>query len=259
MKKIVDSKAFQIVVFIVILLNAVILGLETSQAVQQSYGSLLDVVDKACLGFFVLELLCKIIAYKGSFFKSGWNWFDLIIVVGSFVTAIDGLASMRVIRLLKEIRALRLVSSLKTLQVIASAIIKCVPSVFFTSLLLLVLYYVYAIVGVNAFGQSSPEYFDSIGTAMISLFQLMILDDWGEMMRTVSGVHPHAWIYFISFVVLSAIIMLNVVVGIAVKFFADAYREKRIVKSDDITADIEAIEEQLEMLKLKIMKKKRML
>jgi len=255
MKNVVELKKFQFVVFVIIILNAVILGLETSPEIQQNYGSLLDVADSICLGLFVIELLCKIIAYKGSFFKSGWNWFDLLVVVGSFVTTIDGLASMRVIRLLKEIRALRLISGLKTLQVIVSAIIKCVPSVFFTSLLLLVLYYVYAIVGVNAFGQSSPEYFDSIGTAMISLFQLMILDDWGGMMRLVSGVHPHAWIYFISFVVLSAIIMLNVVVGIAVKFFADAYREKRIAKTDDITADIEAIEEQLEMLRLKLKKK----
>ncbi|MCQ2285740.1 MAG: ion transporter [Bacteroidales bacterium] len=252
MKKLVESNAFQVVVFVVILLNTVILGLETSPTIRQVYGPLLKVVDSICLGFFVAELLCKIVAYKGSFFKSGWNWFDLLIVLGSFITTIDGLASMRVLRLLKEIRVLRLISSLKPLQVIVSAIIKCIPSVFFTAFLLLILYYVYAIVGVNMMGKTSPEYFGSIGNAMISLFQIMTLDDWGEIMRSVSGTHPCSWIYFISFVFISSIIMLNVVVGIAVNFFAEAYRENRIVKTDDITTDIEAIQTQLEQLKLKL-------
>ncbi|MBR3072030.1 ion transporter [Fibrobacter sp.] len=227
MQNIVESRIFRRAVFGVILFNAVILGLETSPQIMLRVGRVLDVLDKFCLGFFVIELICRLIAYRTSFFKSGWNIFDFAIIVCSLITTIDAVSSMRVVRLFRELQAVRLISSLKTMQIIVNAILKSIPSLAYTTCLMLVLYYVYAVIGVSLFCETHPEEFGSLPLTMLTLFQLMTFDGWAtDLMRPMMELHPCCWIYFVSFVILSAILMLNIVVGIAVNFVSDAYSER---------------------------------
>lgn len=252
MKKIVESVPFKVIVFAIILLNAIVLGLESIPEIQDRYGNFLNTIDSVCLGLFVGELICRICAHRLSFFRSGWNLFDFIVVGLSFATAIDGFSSLRVVRLLKELRALRLLSSLKTLQRIITAIVRSLPSLGYATLLMIILFYVYAIIGVNLYGGAGGQAnFASLGDAMLSLFVAMTFEGWSDLMYGVMDSHPHAWIYFVSFVVFSAIIMLNIVVGIAVNFVSEAYEQKDESQSD-IKNDIEMIESKLKELKKKI-------
>jgi len=243
MQKIVESRIFGGVVFGVILLNAIILGLETSPAIMAETGYILDYLDKICMFFFVVELVLRLSAYRIVFFKSGWNVFDLLIIVCSLMTTIDAISSMRIIRLFRELRTIRLISGLKTMQIIVNAIVKSLPSLAYTACLMLILYYVYAVIGVDLYGRSNPSEFGSIFSTMITLFQLMTFDGWAtDLMRPMMETHPYSWIYFISFVVLSAILMLNIVVGIAVNFVSDSYANKRDVPS--------GIKEQLQQMEV---------
>ena len=251
MRKIVDSRIFRSAVFGVILLNAVILGLETSPVIKSYAGDALDVLDKICIGFFVVELIMRLCAYRIKFFKSGWNIFDLLIVICSLITTIDAISSMRVIRLFRELRTIRLISGLKTMQIIVNAIVKSLPSLAYTACLMLILYYVYAVIGVDLYGKSNPVEFGSIFSTMITLFQLMTFDGWAtDLMRPMMEVHPYCWMYFVSFVILSAILMLNIVVGIAVNFVSDSYASKR-EDSSDIKEKLLQMEEIIRSLKEK--------
>ena len=251
MRKIVDSRIFRSAVFGVILLNAVILGLETSPVIKSYAGDALDVLDKICIGFFVVELIMRLCAYRINFFKSGWNIFDLLIVICSLITTIDAISSMRVIRLFRELRTIRLISGLKTMQIIVNAIVKSLPSLAYTACLMLILYYVYAVIGVDLYGKSNPVEFGSIFSTMITLFQLMTFDGWAtDLMRPMMELHPYCWMYFVSFVILSAILMLNIVVGIAVNFVSDSYASKR-EDSSDIKEKLLQMEEIIRSLKEK--------
>ena len=251
MRKIVDSRIFRSAVFGVILLNAVILGLETSLVIKSYAGDALDVLDKICIGFFVVELIMRLCAYRIKFFKSGWNIFDLLIVICSLITTIDAISSMRVIRLFRELRTIRLISGLKTMQIIVNAIVKSLPSLAYTACLMLILYYVYAVIGVDLYGKSNPVEFGSIFSTMITLFQLMTFDGWAtDLMRPMMELHPYCWMYFVSFVILSAILMLNIVVGIAVNFVSDSYASKR-EDSSDIKEKLLQMEEIIRSLKEK--------
>lgn len=251
MRKIVDSRIFRSAVFGVILLNAVILGLETSPVIKSYAGDALDVLDKICIGFFVVELIMRLCAYRIKFFKSGWNIFDLLIVICSLITTIDAISSMRVIRLFRELRTIRLISGLKTMQIIVNAIVKSLPSLAYTACLMLILYYVYAVIGVDLYGKSNPVEFGSIFSTMITLFQLMTFDGWAtDLMRPMMELHPYCWMYFVSFVILSAILMLNIVVGIAVNFVSDSYASKR-EDSSDIKEKLLQMEEIIRSLKEK--------
>ena len=251
MRKIVDSRIFRSAVLGVILLNAVILGLETSPVIKSYAGDALDVLDKICIGFFVVELIMRLCAYRIKFFKSGWNIFDLLIVICSLITTIDAISSMRVIRLFRELRTIRLISGLKTMQIIVNAIVKSLPSLAYTACLMLILYYVYAVIGVDLYGKSNPVEFGSIFSTMITLFQLMTFDGWAtDLMRPMMELHPYCWMYFVSFVILSAILMLNIVVGIAVNFVSDSYASKR-EDSSDIKEKLLQMEEIIRSLKEK--------
>lgn len=257
MNKIVDSKPFQIVVFTVITLNAVILGLETVPAVQESYGSVLKLIDNACLCVFVVEMVMRIVAQRSHFFKSGWNWFDMAVIAVSLVPSACNLSSLRVVRLLRQIRTLRLVTRLRTMQIVVNAIFRSLPSLAHAILLMIVLLYIYAIIGVNLYGELIS--FSNLGSAMLTLVVTTTFEGWGDLMQTTMEHHPFAWIYFISFVIISALIMLNIVVGIVVSFVQEAYEKEHTTMKkcfDKSASDYEEIERHINELQKLIQKQK---
>lgn len=252
MNDIVNSKWFQLVVMLVITINAIVLGLETIPTIKNTYGGFLDVIDSVCLGIFVLEIILRVIARKGRFFLSPWNWFDVVVIAVSFIPVTGSVSSLRVVRLLKQFRTMRLVSSVKTMQVIVNAIFKSVPSLGYAGLLMLVTLYIYAIIGVNIYSDVAYDGitpFSDIGTAMLTLVVTTTFEGWGDLLRGMMSVHQYAWLYLISFIIISALIMLNIVVGIVVNFVSESYESKQEESLSSVEKEIAIAQEHLNVAK----------
>jgi len=231
MKKIrdfVDNPIVQNVILGVIILNSILMGLATSSEIMATSGTIINAIDYCCLDIFVIELILKIIAYNKDFIKSGWNIFDFIIVAISlvpnlqFFSALRTLRVLRVLRTLKSLRVLRMVSGFKKLRIIATSIVESIPGILWTGFLLLIEFYVFAILGTTMFGQQFPDWFGSIGESFYTLFQVMTLESWSMgISRPVMEVYSWAWLYFVPFVICSAFIVMNVVVGIVVNTISE--------------------------------------
>ncbi len=247
LKKFVDGKVFQGVILGVILLNALVLGLQTSKSVNAAAGDILSVIDTVCLCIFIVEMGLKMIAYKFfGYFKNGWNWFDFIIILTSVLSGVAVFSSFRILRVfrvfrsLKGLRGFKMVSSLKPMQVIIGAIGKSLPGISWTALLLIVIYYIYSIIGVTCFGEAFEDWFGTIPAAMYTLFQVMTLESWSMgISRPVMDVFGSAWIYFVSFVLISSFVMMNVVVGIVVNAISEVAEMNRKDEAEEVgTANI---------------------
>jgi len=293
LRNLVDHSTFQNAILVVIAINAIVMGLQTSDALVASIGGLLEIIDYVCLGIFIVELLLKLVAYGGKFFTDGWNWFDLIIIVSSLVSGLAFLRVLRVFRVfrvfrslkaLKGIKAMRLVSSLDKLRMIIEAIVKSIPGISWTAVLLLLVYYIFGLIGVDLFGTVFPDWFGSLGKALYTLFQVMTLESWSMgISRPVMEAFGWAWIYFVSFVLISSFIIMNVVVGIVVNAISEVQEqltkereeahasavdaaasadESQVPVSEGIVAsgvDQVALKKELEALKLQISKIEEML
>lgn len=244
----VDGNAdsfFEYFIVFVVIVNSVCLGIETSPNISSKTRFILDVIDEACLAIFIVELILKAIAFGKEFFTASeppgagwWNTFDLIIVLVSVFAAVPyfsvfrGIKFFRAVRLIKSFRNLRIIKSLKIinsfeqLQRILSAIVHAIPSIIWTFVLLLLVFYFYAIIGVNVFGTEFSEFFGSLGKAFYTLFQLMLFDSWGNITRPILEKSPTAWIYFVSFGIISAYTILQVVTGIVVNSIQNVAQKK---------------------------------
>ena len=253
LEKIVKSKFFSSFILAVVLVNSIALGLLTSPVVIEKTGRLFTVIDKVCLYIFVVETVLKLIVYKKEYFSRGWNWFDFIIVFCSIIANFEVLSSFRVLRIVRVFRALKFISGIRRLQIIVSAVGHSLPSIGWTSLLMLLVYYVFSVVGTMLFAERFPEWFGSIPKTMYSLFQVMTLDAWSmEMCRPMMETYPFAWIYFIPFVVISAFIILNIVVGIVVNSINEVTVENAIInhsgKQELIAEELKKIRNHLNIL-----------
>ena len=267
LKKFVESSVFQNIILVVIVINSTVLGLQTSSSINDSIGDILSVIDIICLGIFIVEMLLKMVAYKFfGYFKNGWNWFDFIIVMTSVLSGLAILSSFRILRVfrvfrsLKGLRGFKMVSSLKPLQIIISVIGKSIPGISWTALLLLIIYYIFSIIGVSQFGEVFPDWFGNIPKAMYTLFQVMTLESWSMgISRPVMAEFSYAWAYFVPFVLISAFVMMNVVVGIVVNAISEVaeYNKKEEHEENgtaDIKAEIDAVKEHLEKLETMLAK-----
>lgn len=207
------SGPVQAFVLVVIVLNAVSIGLETSPAIVAAIGPALHLFDAIALTIFVVEIVLKIIALDARFFRDGWNVFDFIVVVISLVPAAG---PFQVLRALRVLRVLRLINRLPQLRRIATAIIRAIPGIGAIAGLIGIIFYVGAVIATTLFGEQFPEWFGSIPVSVLSLFQVMTLDSWMGMVRPVMDVYPDAWLFFVPFVLISAFVMLNLFVAVMV-------------------------------------------
>lgn len=270
LKKIVDSKVFQGIILFVIIFNCVLMGIETIKGLSEGSVSLLATINNVCLWIFIAEIILKILAYGLDYFKDPWNWFDMIIVGISLASGLAFMAAfraMRVLRVLKSLKALRgtkLIGTVKHLQVIINAIIKSIPSILWTFILLMLIYYIFALIGVNLFGDAFPDWFGTIGKAMYTLFQVMTLESWSMgISRPVMEVYSFAWAYFVPFVLMSSFIVMNVVVGIVVNAISevtadDAAEEAKEeeVSKEDLLKQMKSLQDQMARLEKSLEKTK---
>lgn len=225
-------------IIVLILINAVTLGLETNAGLMERYGSFLVWLDTTILVVFTLELLLKLYAYRLDFFRSGWNLFDLVIVVIAWVPASGPFAVLRALRVL---RVLRLLSVVPQMRRVISAIGHSIPGMLSVIGVLSILFYVSAVLTTKLFGQHpDPQlhaWFGSIGSSAYTLFQVMTLESWSMgIVRPVMVHYPWAWIFFVPFIIITSFAVLNLFIGIIVDAMQMVQQENRA----DETAEAES-------------------
>ncbi len=210
----------------VIIINALTLGLETSASIRASYGSILHFIDVVALGIYTIELVLKFLALRGRFFRSGWNLFDLFIVIIAYMPAVGPLAVLRSLRIL---RAMRIISTVPRLRVIVRSLILSLPSIGWVSLLLLVMFYIFSVMATRLFGPTFPEWFGNLGESYYTLFQILTLESWSMgIVRPVMEAFPYAWLFFIPFILLTSFVVLNVFIAVIVGAMSDIREEEKV-------------------------------
>jgi voltage-gated sodium channel len=210
----IESKRVQVLIVGLIVLNAVTLGLETSESVMAALGGLLHWLDRGILTVFVVEIGLKLYARGSGFFREPWNVFDFVVVGIALIPSSGPLAVLRALRVL---RVLRLVSMVPRLRFVVEALLRAVPGISSIGLLMLILFYVFGVMATGLFGPRFPEWFGTIADSMYTLFQIMTLESWSMgIVRPVMAEYPYAWLFFIPFILVATFTMLNLFIGIIV-------------------------------------------
>jgi len=210
----VESRAVQHTIVAVILLNALILGLETSVSLMERFGTTLVLIDKLSLAVFIVEIALKLAAYRFHFWRNGWNWFDFL-VVG--VALVPGAGPWAVLRSLRILRVLRLLTVVPSMRKVVAAFIHAIPGLSGVILVMAIFFYTMAVLATNLFGETFPQWFGTIGASLFSLFQIMTLESWSMgIVRPVMETFPWAWAFFVPFIVVATFTILNLFIGIIV-------------------------------------------
>jgi voltage-gated sodium channel len=213
-QQLAEHRWFSHSILVLILINAILLGLETSAAVMQDFGAVILLADKILLAVFVLELLLRIFAYRLNFFKDPWSLFDLV-VVG--IALMPATGQFSVLRALRVLRVLRLLSIVPSMRRVVSALLGSLPGLGSIAMVLLLIYYVFAVIATKLFGAAFPEWFGSIGASFYTLFQVMTLESWSMgISRPVMEQFPFAWAFFVPFILIATFTMLNLFIAIIV-------------------------------------------
>ena len=214
LRRIIESPLFQRVIIGLIVINAIMLGLETSDAVMARIGGGLILADRLIVAVFVLEILAKIVAYRRDFLRDPWNLFDFTVIGLSILPATNAFSVFRAFRVL---RVLRLVSAVPSMRQVVLGLLNAIPGMATTAGLLLLAFYVFAVIATEMFGSSFREWFGSLGASMYSLFQIMTLESWSMgIVRPVMEVYPWAWAFFVPFIIVTSFAVLNLFVAIIV-------------------------------------------
>jgi len=218
----------------VILINAITLGLETSASFMQRHGHIVNTVDQLILGIFVIEITLKLYAFGWRFFKSGWNIFDFLIVAIALVPSTGPFSVLRVLRVL---RLLRLISVVPQLRFIVESLLKALPGIGSIFMLLALLYYIFAVIATQLFGPKFPQWFGSLTQSMYTLFEIMTLEGWSDMARAIMEHFPHAWLFFVLFILIATFTMLNLFVAVIVDTMQTLHEHNKIEKSSGVKKD----------------------
>ena len=207
------SARFERIVTALILANAVTLGLETAPALMAGFAFWLHLLDRVVLVVFVIEVLARFYVFRGRFFHDPWRVFDLV-VVGIAITPFGGAFS--ILRALRILRVLRLVSLVPTMRNVVTALLKSLPGMASIIFLMGLVLYVSAVLATSQFRTISPEYFGSLSSSLFTLFQMMTVEGWPEIARGVMVHLPHAWLFFVAYLLVATFIILNLFIAVVV-------------------------------------------
>jgi voltage-gated sodium channel len=255
--KIIDSsKLFQGVVIAVILLSALLIGAKTHN-LSANAMAILTLLDLCITIFFVIEITIRFFAHqnKKQFFRSGWNIFDTFIVIGSLIPL--GGSGVLLARLLRVFRVLRLVSMVPELRLLINSLLKAIPRMGYIALLMFVIFYIYAAVGSMYFHQINETLWGDVSISMLTLFRVATFEDWTDVMYETMAVHPFSWIYYLTFIFLTAFIFLNMMVGTVLEVMSQEHENFRAEQHGETgeggepasRAQIEKLEQELAEIK----------
>lgn len=212
--RLVDHPLSQRFIVLVLLLNAVTLGLETSEQVEAVYGHVIDQINDIIPFIFVVEVGLRFFARGARFFRETWNIFDVIIISVSFTPSGSAFTAIRALRIL---RVLHVISVVPRMRHVVAAMVRSLPQIGSILGLLCIIFYIGSVIFTHLYGKDYPELFGSIGYSMLTLFQLMTLEGWSsEVVRPVMETHPHSVMLFIPFMLMTAFAMLNLFTAVLV-------------------------------------------
>ena len=234
LSRIVHSKWFEGFIFTVIILNAIVLGLETYGSIVDRYGDTLYLLNEIFLGIFIVEILLRISAYGSrpwNYFRSGWNVFDFVVVFAVFIPGVRENATL--LRLVRLLRVVRVVSVLPDLRVLISGMLRAIPPIASMAALTLLLIFIYGMVGWKIFGEQIPERWGDIGEAMLTLFTVLTLEGWNEILFAGQEVTQFAWVFFVSFVLIASFLVINILIAIIINAVEEAREAERAEEAEE--------------------------
>ncbi len=247
-KKVIESNGFQNFIMILIILNGITMGMETSKSLVENYGGAFEWFNTFVITAFTIEVSLRIFINRLAFFKDSWSLFDFFIVAISLVPASAGFEILRILRVL---RLLRLISIVPQMRKITTALVKVIPGIVSIGGLLSLFFYIFAIMATQLFSEKFPQWFGTLGESFYTLFQVMTLESWSMgIVRPVMEEFPLAWLFFVPFIFLATFIIVNLIIAIVV----DAMNEMKDAELNELAEQQELIESktiQQELAKLR--------
>lgn len=251
LRTLIESRRFEMAITILIIANAITLGMETSPAIMQRFGPVLHLFDKAILAVFVAELAARFLVYRGSFFRDPWRVFDFVVVAVALMPATGSLSVLRALRIL---RVLRLVSVVPSLRRVVGGLVSALPGMGSIVLLLGLVFYVFAVMATMMFSATFPEKFGSLGASAYTLFEIMTMDSWSTgTVRPMLETMPYAWLFFLPFIIVTSFAVLNLFIGIIVSAMQEQHEaaasQERIDDQKAILLELKALRKEVRDLK----------
>ena len=259
LQDLIENATTQKIIAVLIALNAVTLGLETSERAMVAAGEVLRVLDRTLLLIFTAEILAKLLIYRTRIHKDPWNVFDILVIGIAWMPATGNLSVLRALRIL---RVLRLISAVPSMRRVVTALLHAIPGMGSIVALLALVYYVFSVMATKLFGPAFPEWFGTIGASAYSLFQIMTLESWSMgIVRPVMEIFPYAWAFFVPFILVTSFTVLNLFIGIIVDAMQSQHQaeaeEAAVAEDKARAADNAQILEELRALRREVADLKR--
>ncbi len=252
-EKFIALPLIQHLLVVLIVVNAVILGMETSATLMEEAGHILHWLDHAILWIFIGELVLLMLARGFKFFKDPWCVFDFIVVGIALVPATGSLSVLRALRVL---RVLRLVNKVESMRKVVAGLLHSLPSLGSVFGLILVIFYVFSVIATNMFGPAFPNFFGDLGMTAFTLFQVMTLESWSEgVARPVMEIFPYAWVFFIIFIFIATFVIINLFIAVIVDSLNSSSGENE--STGVITNELKMLRQELAELRTELGQKKR--
>ena len=257
-RRVVEANAFEYFIIGVIIVNGVLLGMGTIQTINERFGDTVHILNYVAVGIFIAEALLKMVASRpivGGYFKDGWNVFDFLVIVFALIPFTGEFA--QVARLARLLRVVRLITTVRDLRLIVAALVRSIPSVGHVMMLMGIIMYIYSIIGYDLFHQHDPENWGSLGKAVLTLFEIITLEGWIEVMGTAMELYPLAWVYFVSYVVIATFVVINLFIAIILNNLdeekLDRLRDfQRPVSRQELLSELRATRESLRRLEARL-------
>ena len=243
----IEAGLTQQIIIAVVIINAIVIGLETSPTAMVVAGGMLRAIDAAALTIFVVEILLKLFVYRARFFRDPWNLFDFTIVAISLAPAGEGVSVLRALRIL---RTLRLISAVPRMRIVIQALLHAIPAMGSVLALLSLVFYVAAVMATKLFGADFDAWFGTVGRSAFSLFQIMTLESWSMgIVRPVMEVYPYAWTFFVPFILIVTFAVLNLFIAIIVNSMHDATSSETQIQGLAHNAILQGLVEEIAALR----------
>ncbi len=244
-EKIIAHPSVQATLVALILLNAAILGMQTSHAIMEMCGQMLHTIDEVILGIFIVELASLMAARGKRFFSDPWCVFDFLVIAIALVPATGSLSVLRALRVL---RVLRLVNKVESMRKVVAGLLHSLPSLGSVFGLVIVVFYVFSVIATDMFGATFPQLFGDLGTTAFTLFQVMTLESWSEgVARPVMELFPYAWVFFVLFILIATFVIINLFIAVIVDSISTI---KPVTHTEDpVTAEIRKLREEVSELR----------
>ena len=241
LRSIVSGKLWSCCIAALIIINTIVLGMETYPNVMNSYGNLLKYIDQKILYLFIIELSIRFIAYGFNFFKSPWSIFDLCVVGIALIPAQDAFSALRAARAL---RALRLISIFPKLRGVIEGLVMAIPGIGAIAGVMSIIICVFGLIASKLYGAAYPEWFGNLHLSIFSLFQIMTLEGWPDIVRTVMQEKPYAWIFFVTYILIATFSVLNLFIAVIV----DAMQRNQTEEPDVDQRKMDVINKKLDLI-----------